>query len=122
MFYAFMMAKVFPATIGVNHPLAWVIALALGVLLGIIIGAFQGFLIAYLEIPSFVVTLGALFLFRGLIWQLSGGTTIAPDDPTFVLIGGGPEGSLAGTTTCAFGGLIRPGPGCSQAAASRTPR
>jgi D-xylose transport system permease protein len=106
MFYAFMMANVFPATIGVNHPLAWVIALALGVLLGIIIGAFQGFLIAYLEIPSFVVTLGALFLFRGLIWQLSGGTTIAPDDPTFVLIGGGPEGSLGGTLSWVFGVVI----------------
>src|SRR5215212_1133885 len=34
--YAFLMANVFPATIGVNHPLAWVIALALGLLLGII--------------------------------------------------------------------------------------
>jgi D-xylose transport system permease protein len=106
MFYAQLMANVFPATIGVNHPLAWIIALALGVLLGIIIGGLQGFLIAYLEIPSFVVTLGGLFLFRGLIWQLSGGTTIAPDDPTFVLIGGGPEGSLGGTLSWVFGIVI----------------
>ncbi len=106
MFYAQLMANVFPATIGVNHPLAWVIALALGVLLGIIIGGLQGFLIAYLEIPSFVVTLGGLFLFRGLIWQLSGGTTIAPDDPTFVLIGGGPEGSLGGPLSWIFGIVI----------------
>ena len=106
MFYAYVMANVFPATIGVNHPLAWVFALALGVVLGIIIGGFQGFLIAYLEIPSFVVTLGGLFLFRGLIWQLSGGTTIAPDDPTFVLIGGGPEGSLGGTLSWVFGIVI----------------
>jgi D-xylose transport system permease protein len=106
MFYAWTMADIFPTTIGVNHPLAWVIALALGVLAGIIIGGFQGFLIAYLEIPSFVVTLGGLFLFRGLIWQLSGGTTIAPDDPTFVLIGGGPEGSLGGTLSWVFGIVI----------------
>jgi D-xylose transport system permease protein len=106
MSYAFLMANVFPATIGVNQPLAWVIALAAGVLLGMIIGGFQGFLIAYLEIPSFVVTLGGLFLFRGLIWQLSGGTTIAPDDPTFVLIGGGPEGSLGGMLSWVFGIVI----------------
>ena len=85
MSYALLMANVFPTTIGVNHPLAWVIALALGVLLGIIIGGFQGFLIAYLEIPSFVVTLGGLFLFRGLIWQLSGGPTIAPGRSDFIL-------------------------------------
>ena len=51
MSYAFLMANVFPTTIGVNHPLAWIIALALGVLLGIIIGGIQGFLIAYLGDP-----------------------------------------------------------------------
>ena len=103
MAYAVMMANVFPSLIGVNHPLAWVFALAIGLVIGIIIGALQGFLIAYLEIPSFVVTLGGLFLFRGLIWQLSGGTTVAPTDPTFNLIGGGPEGSLGGTLSWVFG-------------------
>src|SRR5215207_9255777 len=96
MAYAVVMADVFPSTIGVNHPLAWVIALGIGLLLGIVIGAYQGFLIAYIGIPSFVVTLSGLFLFRGLTWQLSGGTTVAPNDPTFNLIGGGPQGSLGG--------------------------
>ena len=56
-----------------------------------------------MDLKHVVVTLGGLFLFRGLIWQLSGGTTIAPDDPTFVLIGGGPEGSLGGTLSWVFG-------------------
>jgi D-xylose transport system permease protein len=96
MAYAVVMADVFPSTIGVNHPLAWVIALGIGLLLGVVIGAYQGFLIAYIGIPSFVVTLSGLFLFRGLTWQLSGGTTVAPNDPTFNLIGGGPQGSLGG--------------------------
>jgi D-xylose transport system permease protein len=103
MAYAVIMADVFPATIGVNHPLAWVIALGLGILLGIGIGAYQGFLIAYVGIPSFVVTLSGLFLFRGLTWQFSGGTTVAPNDPTFNLIGGGPEGSLGGVLAWALG-------------------
>src|SRR5690349_669837 len=96
MTYAVLMADVFPSTIGVGHPLAWIIALAIGVTLGIAIGAYQGFLIAYVGIPSFVVTLSSLFLFRGLTWQLSGGTTVAPNDATFNLIGGGPQGSLGG--------------------------
>ena len=66
---------------GVNHPIGWIIALALGLAArGRSSAAFQGFLIAYVEIPSFVVTLGGLLVFRGLIWQLSGGTTVAPDD------------------------------------------
>jgi D-xylose transport system permease protein len=106
MFYAVVMANIFPTTIGLNQPFGWILALALGVLLGILIGAFQGFLIAYVGIPSFVVTLGGLLGFRGVIWVLSGGTTVAPDDPTFVLLGGGPAGSLGGTLSWIFGILI----------------
>jgi D-xylose transport system permease protein len=105
MFYAEFMAHFLPENIHfpVNHPLTWVIALAGGTLIGIAIGAYQGFLIAYVGIPSFVVTLSGLFLFRGLIWQLSGGTTVAPNDPTFNLIGGGPQGSLGGIWAWALG-------------------
>lgn len=106
MAYAVIMADVFPDTIGVNHPLAWIIALGLGILLGVGIGAYQGFLIAYVGIPSFVVTLSGLFLFRGLTWQFSGGTTVAPNDPTFNLIGGGPEGSLGGVLAWGLGIVI----------------
>jgi D-xylose transport system permease protein len=108
MFYAEFMAHYLPETIGfpLNHPLVWVIALAVGVLIGIAIGAYQGFLIAYVGIPSFVVTLSGLFLFRGLIWQLSGGTTVAPNDPTFNLIGGGPQGSLGGIWAWALGVVL----------------
>jgi D-xylose transport system permease protein len=108
MFYAEFMAHYLPETIGfpLNHPLVWVISLAVGVLIGMAIGAYQGFLIAYVGIPSFVVTLSGLFLFRGLIWQLSGGTTVAPNDPTFNLIGGGPQGSLGGIWAWALGLIL----------------
>jgi D-xylose transport system permease protein len=106
MFYAVVMADIFPTTLGVDSPLGWIIALALGLGLGVLIGAFQGFLIAYVGIPSFVVTLGGLLGFRGVIWVLSGGTTVAPDDSTFVLLGGGPEGSLGGTLSWIFGIVI----------------
>jgi D-xylose transport system permease protein len=103
MTYAVLMADVFPDTIGVNHPIGWIIALVAGLGLGALIGGFQGFLIAYVGIPSFVVTLGGLLAFRGVIWVLSGGTTVAPDDATFVLIGGGPAGSLGGTMSWVLG-------------------
>jgi D-xylose transport system permease protein len=106
MAYAVLMADIFPTTIGVNHPLGWIIALALGLGLGVLIGGFQGFLIAYVGIPSFVVTLGGLLGFRGVIWVLSGGTTVAPDDATFVLLGGGPEGSLGGPLSWVLGAVI----------------
>jgi D-xylose transport system permease protein len=104
--YAVFMANIVPTTIGLNNPLGWVVALVLGLAFGALIGAFQGFLIAYAEIPSFVVTLGGLLGFRGLIWQFSGGTTVAPNLPTFNLLGGGPEGSLGGPLSWVFGIVI----------------
>jgi D-xylose transport system permease protein len=68
-----------------------------------LIGAFQGFIIAYIGVPSFVVTLGGLLAFRGLVWVISKGATQAPDDEAFRVMGGGPQGSLGGPLSWAFG-------------------
>ncbi|WP_088032132.1 multiple monosaccharide ABC transporter permease [Evansella clarkii] len=47
-------------------------------LLGAAIGAWQGFWVAYMNIPAFVVTLAGMLLFRGLTLVVLGGRTIAP--------------------------------------------
>jgi D-xylose transport system permease protein len=83
-----------PATIGLEHPLTWIIVLVLGIALGAVLGGLQGFIVAYGRIPSFIVTLGGLLVWRGLIFQYAQGQTIAPLDTTFRLLGGGPSGSL----------------------------
>jgi D-xylose transport system permease protein len=85
-----------PATLGLGlgHPTIWILSVILGLVLGLGIGALQGFVIAYGYIPSFIVTLGGLLVWRGLIFQYAQGQTIAPLDPTFRLLGGGPQGSL----------------------------
>ena len=83
-----------PQLLGFEHPATWVLALAAGLLLGIILGAFQGFVIAYLGIPSFIVTLGGLLVWRGAAWWVTHGQTVAPLDRTFRLMGGGTEGSI----------------------------
>jgi len=51
-------------------------SLAAGVLVAILIGAVQGSLTAYLNIPAFIVTLGGLLAWRGVILGLSRGETI----------------------------------------------
>ena len=53
---------------------------------------FQGFIIAYVGVPSFIVTLGGLLSFRGVVWYLSSGAAVSGLDPTFQLIGGGARG------------------------------
>jgi D-xylose transport system permease protein len=94
---AILFFRVFPPTIGVDSQFGWLIALAAGIGVGAAIGGFHGFLIAYVGIPSFIVTLGGLLAWRGMVFIISGGSTIAPDDKFFVLLfAGGPLGSIGG--------------------------
>ena len=103
MVYAQLMHTWLPGWgIGFDHPLMWIIALAVGITLGVAIGGLQGFIIAYIGVPSFVVTLGGLLAFRGATWVVTKGVTISPVDPTFRLLGGGPEGSIGGTMSWIF--------------------
>jgi D-xylose transport system permease protein len=88
-----------------GDPSIWIIALAAGLVVGVVIGALQGFLIAYLGIPAFIVTLGGLLVWRGAAWWVTSGQTVAPMDATFRLMGGGPEGSIGSTWSWILGAL-----------------
>ena len=80
--------------LGFEQPYTWIVALLVGLVLGALIGGFQGFIIAYGGVPAFIVTLGGFLVWRGLIFEYAQGQTIAPIDTTFQLLGGGPTGSL----------------------------
>lgn len=75
----------------------WILALCSGLIVGTAIGALQGYVIAYMGVPAFIVTLGGLLIWRGGAWWLTSGQTVAPMDPTYRLMGGGPEGSIGAT-------------------------
>lgn len=62
-------------------------ALAAALVVGTIIGAIQGSLVAYANIPSFIVTLGGLLAWRGVILYLSKGETIPVRLPVFRALG-----------------------------------
>nr|WP_240233838.1 sugar ABC transporter permease [Devosia sp. JXJ CY 41] len=80
--------------LGLGHPLIWVLSLLAGLLVGVGIGGLQGVIVAYLRVPSFIVTLGGYLIWRGAAWWVTMGRTVAPMDPTFQLMGGGPTGSI----------------------------
>ena len=105
MTYALLMTDILPNVLGMgaDFPFRWLIALGLGVILGALVGGLQGFIIAYIGMPSFIVTLGGLLSIRGAVWYLSNGAAISGLDPTFQLIGGGAQGSVGGTLTWALG-------------------
>jgi D-xylose transport system permease protein len=96
--------------LGIGHPAIWIITLILGLAIGAGIGALHGGLIAYLGIPSFIVTLGGLIVWRGAAWSVIRGETVAPMDKNFKLIGGGisgiTPGSIGATASWILGFLI----------------
>ena len=92
-----------PDLIGAGNGATWAIALAAGVVVGALIGAVHGYVIAYLGVPAFIVTLGGLLVWRGAAWWVTSGQTVAPMDPTYRLIGGGPYGSIGATWSWVVG-------------------
>lgn len=67
----------------VDHGMPFWVALILSLLLGAAVGAWQGFWVAYVRIPSFIVTLAGMLLFRGLTMIVLNGQSIAPFPKTF---------------------------------------
>ncbi|MGQ2904254.1 MAG: sugar ABC transporter permease [Neoaquamicrobium sediminum] len=90
-------AEVLPSLIGFGHPAMWLLAALVGLAVGVAVGALHGFIIAYLGVPAFIVTLGGLLVWRGAAWWVTSGRTVAPMDATFRLMGGGPDGAIGAT-------------------------
>jgi D-xylose transport system permease protein len=100
---AILQKNILPDWLGFDHWAIWIIAVVAALVLGAAVGAFQGAIIAYVGVPSFIVTLGGLLVWRGVAWALSSGQTISPMDATFQLFGGGARGSLGSTMSWVVG-------------------
>jgi D-xylose transport system permease protein len=72
----------------------WIPACLAGLAVSLLIALYQGWLVAYLGMPSFVVTLGGLMSFRGAAFLIADGKTQPVSDPAFLMLGGGLDGSL----------------------------
>ncbi|WP_152401861.1 multiple monosaccharide ABC transporter permease [Paenibacillus cellulositrophicus] len=82
------------------HPVVAVIA---SLVVGALIGAWQGFWVAYVKIPAFIVTLAGMLLFRGLTMIVLKGQSIAPFPNGFQKISSGfiPDFGSSGTNIVA---------------------
>jgi D-xylose transport system permease protein len=65
------------------------ISVLAGLATGTLIGMLQGYIIAYLRIPSFIVTLAGMWMLNGAILRVTRGQTIAADQPALAVIGQG---------------------------------
>ncbi len=101
---AFLVGQNAAANIGVPFTISVVVGIAVGFAVGIV----NGFLIAYLGLPSLVVTIAMLYVVRGVFSQLAGGETITADQVPAPLVELG-SGSIFGVPylfVCALIGAI----------------
>jgi D-xylose transport system permease protein len=108
MFMALLQQEWIPVKLGFGFDLwwIWVVTVIAGIVVGGLIGLLQGFLVAYVLIPSFVVTLGGLLVWRAVTFVLASGRTISPLDDAFMLLGGGPKGSVGDAVSWIIGGVV----------------
>ena len=57
--------------------------------LGLVIGAFNGFVVTKMRVPSFIVGLGGMLAFRGIVLYITGSSTIAPAPDDLIALGQG---------------------------------
>jgi putative multiple sugar transport system permease protein len=62
----------------VNHDVHWSIAIPITLLFGALIGAWQGYWVAYFGIPAFIVTLAGMLVFRAVTLIILGNQGIGP--------------------------------------------
>ena len=76
-------------TLIINMKVSVWIAIGIALLIGVVVGMWQGFWIAYVRIPSFIVTLAGMLIFRGLTISILQGQTLSPFPESFQKISGG---------------------------------
>lgn len=72
-----------------NYSINPFLALILTLLAGALVGLWQGFWVAKVGLPAFIVTLSSMMLFRGGVLGVTGGNTVQPNDDIFKAIGQG---------------------------------
>ena len=85
-----------------NYGLATIICLVVGGL----VGAAQGYWVAYFKIPSFIVTLAGMLVFRGLTLAVLNGASVGPFPDIFQLLAKGFIPNFAGHWTSVIIGAV----------------
>ena len=93
-----------PQIFGLGNPINLFATIAFGLTMGAMIGAVTGWLVGYQNIPSFIVTLGGLLIWRNLAWYTTNGQSVALTDPN-ILMFGGTEGVLYPSVSWMIGGI-----------------
>ncbi|MGY1749595.1 multiple monosaccharide ABC transporter permease [Modestobacter sp. SYSU DS0511] len=84
------------AVLVIREGLPWWVGVLAALATGLAIGAWQGFWVAYVGIPAFIVTLAGMLLFRGLTLQVLDNVSLSPFPREYGQIASGFSNGLIG--------------------------
>lgn len=99
---AYFQANIWYSLIPDQPLIAGILSVLIGVGVGILWGVMQGYIIAFLNVPSFIVTLGSMFVLNGAILLVTQGKTIPANQPYFSEIAQGYLPPIAGWVIAAL--------------------
>jgi D-xylose transport system permease protein len=93
-----------PALLHLDYgsPVILTLTILIGCVVGTGMGAITGWLVGYQRIPSFIVTLGGLFVWRNVNWFTTNGQSVSLTDPNLLMFGG-TEGVLGASASWVLG-------------------
>ncbi|GAA3697730.1 sugar ABC transporter permease [Zhihengliuella alba] len=84
------------AVLVIQQDLPWWLGVLAALGMGVLCGAWQGFWVAYVGIPAFIVTLAGMLLFRGLTYLTLGNISLSPFPGEYQRVAGGFLNGLLG--------------------------
>jgi putative multiple sugar transport system permease protein len=95
------------AVLVIKHGMPWWVGMLAAIAVGLAVGAWHGFWVAYVGIPAFIVTLAGMLLFRGLTLQVLDNISLSPFPSEYSKVASGfLNGLLGGNGFDAFTLLI----------------
>jgi putative multiple sugar transport system permease protein len=84
------------AVLVIKNGQPWWVGVLAALAVGIVVGAWQGFWVAFVGIPAFITTLAGMLLFRGVTWNVLDNVSLSPFPKTYQNIGNGFINGLIG--------------------------
>jgi putative multiple sugar transport system permease protein len=95
------------AVLVIKHGAPWWVGVLAALAVGLLVGAWHGFWVAYIGIPAFIVTLAGMLLFRGLAQEVLANVSLSPFPPAYGKVASGfLNGLLGGNGFDAFTLLV----------------
>ncbi|WP_159795890.1 multiple monosaccharide ABC transporter permease [Puerhibacterium puerhi] len=84
------------AVLVIKNGMPWYVGVLAAIVVGLLVGAWQGFWVAFVGIPGFIVTLAGMLLFRGLTYRVLDNVSLSPFGGTYYDIANGFQNGLLG--------------------------